>query len=320
MTLPRIGLSAAARALRRRAGLERGAVILMYHRIASDVADPWNLCVSPRHFAEHLDALRSWGDVVPLHRLPDAVAARRRKLIAITFDDGYADNYHAALPALEQRDMPATLFVSTGPVLGGREYWWDALEQLLLGPHDLPPQLMLHIDGAERRWPLTDHDQAYRAIWSLLGPMPPLRQQALLDEIADQIGRPLVTRESHRPMHEEELAQLAARSRDLLRIGGHTVDHPRLPTLPRAQGGEQIMLNKRRLESICGRAVTEFAYPFGAHDQISVELVRQAGFGLACTTAPGAVRRRTDPHRLPRIEAPDGDGDRLLRTISGHIL
>ena len=50
-----------------------------------------------------------------------------------TFDDGYADNLHGAIQMLEHFDLPALFFITTGGISSGREFWWDELEQLILG-------------------------------------------------------------------------------------------------------------------------------------------------------------------------------------------
>ena len=75
-------------------------VILMYHRVAAPALDPWSLSVSPRHFAEQVEALRRHRTVLSLRQLVLDLAEGRLRpgAAAITFDDGYADNLHAALP------------------------------------------------------------------------------------------------------------------------------------------------------------------------------------------------------------------------------
>src|ERR1041385_4728501 len=70
------------------------AIILMYHRVTAAPSDPQLLCVTPQHFAEHLEVLSERYRVVPLRELAARAHAERsvRGLAAITFDDGYADN------------------------------------------------------------------------------------------------------------------------------------------------------------------------------------------------------------------------------------
>src|SRR5262245_19306871 len=110
------------------------ALILLYHRIAEPAADPFDLCVTPQHFAEHLEQLRRHHRIISLTELSQRLAsgATLRHTVVLTFDDGYADNLHHAKPLLERYDAPATVFVTSGYVGQDREFWWDELERLLL--------------------------------------------------------------------------------------------------------------------------------------------------------------------------------------------
>ncbi|MET0579834.1 MAG: polysaccharide deacetylase family protein, partial [Ilumatobacteraceae bacterium] len=111
-----------------------GASVLLYHRVASSPADPWQLAVTPDHFDEHLQVLRANGDVVDA--APTAQRFRRhslgRRRFAVTFDDGYVDNLQAALPLLERHDVPVTIFVATA-YLDQPSFWWDRFDVLVLG-------------------------------------------------------------------------------------------------------------------------------------------------------------------------------------------
>ena len=77
-------------------------------------------------------------------------ACRRRlpeRAVAVTFDDGYADNLEIAAPILAEHGIPATLFVATGLVDADGPPWWDRLASLLLEPARLPSTLALSSGG-----------------------------------------------------------------------------------------------------------------------------------------------------------------------------
>ena len=123
------------------------AVVLMYHRVAECDIDPWNLCVSPQRFTEQLEALKREYRILPLQELFRTGA--RQKAVAITFDDGYADNLHAAAPILERHRAPACFFLTSGALDMAREFWWDELERLLLCEAALPPKIGVSV-GSRR--------------------------------------------------------------------------------------------------------------------------------------------------------------------------
>ena len=89
--------------LRRRTATHRpGVPILMYHRVHEATSDPWGLCVSPRHFNEQMEYLRRNFTLLNLGDLSALLAAGRlpERAVAVTFDDGYADNLWNAKPIL----------------------------------------------------------------------------------------------------------------------------------------------------------------------------------------------------------------------------
>ena len=95
--------------------------VFLYHSVSED-PPAWiaPFTVSPRTFAEQLDRIAEAGlTVVPLRRL---VAALRGgptlppRSAVLTFDDGFADFYWTVTPLLTDRELPATLYVTTGAV------------------------------------------------------------------------------------------------------------------------------------------------------------------------------------------------------------
>jgi peptidoglycan/xylan/chitin deacetylase (PgdA/CDA1 family) len=92
------------------------AIILMYHRVTQVGADPWGLGVTPSHFAEQLAVLQKDGQPMRLPELVQALWARKipRRAVVVTFDDGYADNLYNVKPLLDQYNIPATMFLSSG--------------------------------------------------------------------------------------------------------------------------------------------------------------------------------------------------------------
>ena len=134
----------------------RRSIILLYHRVAVVPSDPQLLCVTPKHFAEHLDVLQKCMNPMPLRQLVPAVRNRKipHRRVIVTFDDGYADNMYIAKPLLERYEIPATVFVASGYLGQTREFWWDELERLLLQAGTLPETLRLNLNGRVHEWSL----------------------------------------------------------------------------------------------------------------------------------------------------------------------
>jgi peptidoglycan/xylan/chitin deacetylase (PgdA/CDA1 family) len=91
----------------------RRVVVLGYHSIHPRKSFA---SATPVTFGHHLDWLAATCDVIPLEQIPEAAltSCRARPAGAITFDDGYLDNYEFAFPLLQSRHLPATFFVTAG--------------------------------------------------------------------------------------------------------------------------------------------------------------------------------------------------------------
>jgi peptidoglycan/xylan/chitin deacetylase (PgdA/CDA1 family) len=321
----------------------RQSLVLMYHRIHEAASDPWSLCVSPRHFAEHLEVLGSLASSLRLSDLGKALCddSLPDRGVAVTFDDGYADNLYIARPLLEKHAVPATVFVATGQVGSEREFWWDELERLLLQPGVLPEDLCLTVNGADYRWRLGraaeysekdflrnsqrrawEGDQGsrlhlYHTIWGLLLPLSQQAQREVLDQLVDWASRDPSARSSHRSLTAEEICTLM---RDgLIQVGAHTITHPFLSAHSAAFQREEIFQSKARLEEITGIPVTCFAYPYGNYTKITVVLSREADFDCACTAVDATIWRFTDPFLMPRLAVGNWDGDEFARQLTKYL-
>lgn len=99
---------------------------LMYHSVDDCRDDPYLLTVTPRRFARHLRWLGERGlrGVGMGELLRARAAGRARRLVGLTFDDGYDDFRRRALPLLLEYGHTATVFVLPGRLGGGNT--WDA--------------------------------------------------------------------------------------------------------------------------------------------------------------------------------------------------
>jgi peptidoglycan/xylan/chitin deacetylase (PgdA/CDA1 family) len=312
----------------------------MYHRVTELPNDPHLLAVTPEHFAEHLAAIRTHAAPVPLQELAGALRRGRvpARAVAITLDDGYADNLHGAKPLLMRHDVPATVFITAGQVGREREFWWDELDRLLLQPGTLPPVLRLRLNGGLREWPLEEastygeaayqrdrgwniecrdepgpRQRVFRALFDLFYLLPSAERWALLDQVAAWAQAPPVVRPSHRTLTTDEVVRLAQGG--LVEIGAHTVTHPVLAALPPAEQRREVQESKARLEAALGLEVASFAYPHGSCPPEAVASVGEAGFACACSSEPQVVFRDADRLRLPRLVVRDWDGATFARWL-----
>lgn len=287
-------------------------LILTWHRIGADGdADPAMLAVAPARFAEQLRVLTDSVQVVTLADLQKSTG----RGVALTFDDGYADNLEHAAPALLSAGLPGTVFVTSGFLDRRDEVWWDQVAQVLCGDHLLPPLLPVGFDAL----PLTTSAQrlaAYQAVCASLLPLSTAGVTARIGQLTDWSGHRPILRPSRRFLATDELLRLAAVPG--ITIGAHTINHPSLAQVPAAERRTELEDSRRTLEGLIGRAVDQVAYPYGTTrdvDAATVAAARSAGYRVAVTTAPGQVHRWSDPLRLPRFTIRNWDAAEFTRRL-----
>jgi peptidoglycan/xylan/chitin deacetylase (PgdA/CDA1 family) len=294
------------------------SLILLYHRVAAPGHDPYDLAVHPDRFSAHIEHLLRLNSAVPLDDVLERGSDRR---IAITFDDGYADNAIVAAPLLADAGLPATWFITTG-TLGQRRFWWDRLAEAMLGSHPLPDSI--DVDVADRTFwldlrSLSARRNALLFLHRRLLPLPSSALEAAVDRITGQLGSPEATNDNL-TMTVEQLRELAGLP--LQHVGAHTRTHAHLNGQDPDRQRDEILGSVADLESILQRPVQDFAYPFGGPDTVGTlapQLVEEAGCRLGCTTTPGSVRRRSDPYRLPRLTVFDWAADEFAARVKSAI-
>ena len=293
--------------------------VLIFHRVLPQPDPLFPTEVDARTF----DAMLSWiGGLFNVLPLDAAVAALRAgrlpaRAAAITFDDGYADNEEVALPILQRHHMPATFFIATGFLDGGR-MWNDTiiesvrlctadtldLQPMGLGVHALP-------DWTAKRAAVLDiiRQVKYR----------PMAERLVL--AAETAERARTHPSDHLMMRSEQVRALRSAG---MQIGAHTVSHPILAKTTVDEARAEILQSRTALQSLLGEAVTLFAYPNGraatdylpAHAQLAQEL----GFAAAVTTDWGAAASGTDPYRLPRFTPWDRSRSRFCMRLLRNLM
>jgi peptidoglycan/xylan/chitin deacetylase (PgdA/CDA1 family) len=107
--------------------LRRAAVIVMLHRVReTDGSD--GLTIDVPTFERYCRYFARYFRVLPLRAIVDALerGTLPDRALAITFDDGYLDNYENAAPVLERLSLPATFFIVSQWIDSDVVPWWDA--------------------------------------------------------------------------------------------------------------------------------------------------------------------------------------------------
>lgn len=279
----------------------QGLTILIFHRVLSapDPLRPGEPDVA--EFDSFMDFIARHFAVLPLLEAAECLKQDRlpSRACCITFDDGYADNLTNALPVLEKYCLPATVFIATGYLDGGRMFNDTVIDSIAMSSRT-------HLDltaiglGEHAIDTLEERRRAVAMILEQLKYRPPEQRRddvARLHELVDCAPLP-----SDIMLTSEQVWELSSRG---VEIGGHTINHPILASVKDDVARQEIAGGKNRLEAITGKPVLTFAYPNGRpqrdYSERHVAMVRELGFKLAVSTAHGVGTSKSDCYQLPRF-------------------
>ncbi|WP_193583080.1 polysaccharide deacetylase family protein [Laribacter hongkongensis] len=280
--------------------------VLMLHRIQptreGGFSPNRDMAVSPSFLESFVrDAQQRGYTFVSLDCMSEQLeACSGEKLLALTFDDGYRDNFTLAYPLLRRLQVPFAVYVTTSFPDGGAVLWWEAIEQLLL-EHD---QVEL-ADGCVLA--CRTSQEKLDAFVSLRASIMALPGDRLADRINNMFAQVKFDWQQLCATHAMQWDEVCELAQDpLVTIGAHTLSHPVLCSLSPEQASAEMQDSRDRLEARIGTPVTHFCYPFGSRNEVGVrefELARMLGFKTATTTRWGNIFRahRAHLHALPRV-------------------
>jgi len=307
-------------AIRRRRS--RNAQILQFHRVLPE-PDPYLPAMSIETFTRQMECLSRHFHVCPLVELLEAVerADVPDDAIAITFDDGYRDNYDHAFPILRGLDLPATFFLATGIISTRSVLWHDRVFRAfaLTTERKIGP-----VTGSTATYRIVDaesRDTARDSVLGYLKTLHPLERDRRVEEVLGRLGVEDAEPTERMMLDWDEVRSMAHGG---CAFGAHTVTHPVLSRLSRDEARGELVASRIEIERQLGAACHTLAYPNGRPADFSAEvkeLAREAGFRWALSTVFGAHPARgwdgrSDAFEIQRMAIGESDPDLYLAKLT----
>ncbi len=254
-------------------GSEDGVLLsFLFHSLYRGADEPRSGVVDPQqeitvemfrrfvdHFHQHAYTFASQADLVRGLR-PGG------KYVLVTFDDGYYNNVRA-LPVLNEFNVPAVFFISTGYVKEGKAFWWDAARR------------ETHKRG-------TSKEKVDRLFADLKRLRTVEAETQLKKEFGDGALNPVS--DLDRPFTPAELRDFA--KHPLISFGNHTSDHAILPNYSEPEVRAQIQSAQDDIFAMTGKRAEMIAYPNGDESTVVVDVARSLGLRLGVGVEPGRNR------------------------------
>lgn len=309
----------------------REGLVLLYHRINTLKNDPWRLAVESRVFSAQLKLLKQQFSILPLNDLGVTRKKDKKMPVYITFDDGYLDNFTVAKPLLEYHHVPCTFFITTDAIGSSKEFWWDALENIVYNSSaDALIEILRHenlnLGGNKKNDSLEPGELfgkiwagkrvrtlIYYYLWEIMYKNNSESKTKIMETLHNISSLPSTQRETHKTMTPENIYTLAKSS--LFDLGGHGVTHDALGNIDRDTAHSEMEVSHRYLnrytDSICA-----FSYPHGSVPEDSIGICNKLDIDFAFTTQSGVLNNHTNVLEIPRLTVENWSAKNLIKRIN----
>ena len=300
----------------------------MYHSVApqeSDFTRGLGVTVRPSTFARQLDYLTRHYQVVSLQDMVVQLQHGRLedRCVAITFDDGFRDNYRFALPLLRERGLPATVFVVADVLDNAAVLWMHRLaylantcgvEKVLHAARSALPAASPDIADFHEAWPRFKEE--------ITCGLEAQERDRLLNTMCDALGV--------YPDRAPEADHLYLRSADIgemrmhgVDFGAHGATHTALSAMSTDQQKEELRRGWEAVVAWADGSPPPLAYPFGEprhYTPSSRSLAQEAGHCCIVTVGDSWVTAESDPASLDRIKAEEEPLEAFAARLEGVSL
>lgn len=302
--------------LRYRMVMKDKAAIFMYHRVLPpNLAKEGNIpvqpgmYVSPESLRLHLSYLKTYFSLISFNEL-----VRRLKTgddvsrcAVLTFDDGWLDNYLYAFPILQEFNVPATIFLTSGFIGTSQWFWPEEIGWAVLSVYreridiSLLPALLSHM-LKEEHFKKQNVGASIELIIAEIKSWP-TQQRLSVTQQCTQLRTQAYKSSKRLLMNWNEARKMAESG--LVNFGSHTVSHALLNQLRAKEVQNELMESAAKIHKEIGVRTKLFAYPNGNYTPQVLAMLSESGVTAAVTTKRGLVSENSLLLELPRIAIHD---------------
>ena len=289
-------------------------IILCYHRVADVVnIDHNRLAVPPKTFRRQIEFLRKNRKFVSLDEM---LLDPKANTVAVTFDDGYKDNYKIAADILMDYQIPASFFLATRFIEYSVSYYTSSFSKIWAFFQETK-QIPSLISGSVIEKLLRTEKNYFPALQKLSSQVPDqlwtvseLLHSALMDiDGIDDLELPLSVSEVHSLL-----------SSSLFTIGPHTATHPRMSSIPLEDALADFAESVATTTRWGGFKTQNFPYPFGQRSDFNYALesrIHTSHSFTGLSTVPMALGHlKPASLTFPRLSVQDWDTNKFRHILN----
>jgi peptidoglycan/xylan/chitin deacetylase (PgdA/CDA1 family) len=261
--------------------------------------------ISPKRFVQQIQWMRSIGEIVDFARILNTDLPNDRPWFALTFDDGWKDNYEQAFPILKNHQVPAVIFLATNAVNNGTLFWPEDISTKIR--HFLNNHTEIQVQKALiDYWPGTGFDKrAYKVnVMEMV--------EGWIDKLkfVSEVERQQRINDCYKRL---ELSNTPLQgyimswdeSREMLKygvkFGSHTHNHTILKGLPENLIESELRRSKKTITEKLQVEVDSFCYPNASYNEKEGVLLARCGYRYGFCLNNRTLRHCTDSYYIPRF-------------------
>lgn len=252
---------------------------IMYHGVVRKNSSFF----SPRHipesqFEQHLKYYKKNFKIISLSesfKNPELSIDSSKKIITISFDDGFKNNLEIALPLLEKYEIPVTFFVSGICTENVDDcFLWT---EMMAGLQYFCKDKMVTINGVEY---VNLYNTEKGSLVDFLKSREPQERDRILAQLSQEYDLENKIKslpgEIWRLLNKDDLKRLSQSG--LADIGSHGHLHYNLGQINARDAKRELVISKEKLENTVGNEVTMIAYPDGSYNEEIKDMAESVGY------------------------------------------
>lgn len=250
------------------------------------------------YFKENFNVV-SLDEIFRLYResiIPD------KKTIALTFDDGYLNNYTQVFPLLKKHNIPAAFFIVSSSLMDDNFILWPDIIDIIKaysGKNSVEAAGITFKSKAghgyysdELKISLSDHIKKMGAEREAF--MNELRSKTNFSELVKKV--PV---ENYKFINASQVKSMSGSN--LVGIGSHSHSHYNLGNIHSGLVKEEMTNSKRIIQETTGKEVMSVAFPDGSYNENVKKNCLEAGYKNLIGVSYQCASDSADPNILPRL-------------------
>lgn len=277
-------------------------IIINFHGVTNIKGNRFNnRHIDASEFEKIIIYLKKNFNVVPLKEIFEIYRTKKvtsKRTIALTFDDGYINNFTVALPILKKHNVPATFYLISEGLVNKDFYVWPDVIDLI--QKNSKEDLVLSFGTF--KFPNFYCEELKLSLVDLMKKSAEKRE-AYLNEIKTKYPVYLTDAakfpELIKLITKEEIASY--KNETIIEYGSHTHLHYNLEHLNESTSYEEVNRSKQLIEDSIGKPIISLAFPDGSYNASTIANCKKAGYENVTAVSYKLNEINTDPYILSRF-------------------